>query len=94
MNPRTLRPWRGRVPGAPTIVAAESDSAIEWIPPTSTGGSAIIAYRLYVNGVLDQANYGSDNLASVDVATAGQVVQVSAVNAAGEGPKSLPVIVT
>lgn len=96
MSPRLMRPIRQgpRRPGAPTIIVAVADSAIEWIPPVSDGGSPLIAYRLYVNGVLEQANYGPDNLASVDVATAGQVVEVSAVNAVGEGPRSAPVIVS
>lgn len=80
------------VPGAPTITLAEDGNSATWTAPASDGGSAITAYKFYVNGVWD--SYDSDGLTSVDAVGAGQVVEVSAVNAIGEGPKSAPVTVT
>lgn len=79
------------VPGAPTITSATNGNSAIWTAPTSDGGSAITAYKFYVNGVWD--GYDSDALASVDAVATGQVVEVSAVNAVGEGPKSAPVTV-
>lgn len=82
------------VPGAPTITFAEDGNYANWTAPASDGGSAITAYKFYVNGVWDGANYGSEGFESVDPVNTGQVVEVSAVNAVGEGPKSAPVTVS
>lgn len=82
------------VPGAPTITRAESGNTAAWSAPSSDGGSAITAYKFYVNGIWDTAGYGPNNFESVDVVFVGEVIQVSAVNAVGEGPKSAPVTVT
>lgn len=81
------------VPGAPTITSAIDGSSATWSAPASDGGSPITGYKLYINGVWDQAAYEPQDLASVDVVLAGQVLQVSAVNAVGEGPKSAAVTV-
>jgi hypothetical protein len=81
------------VPGAPTITSAINGNPATWAAPASDGGSTITAYKFYVNGVWDLANYDINSLESADVVATGQVVEVSAVNAVGEGPKSAPVTV-
>ena len=93
MNPRLLRPTKRKPsrPGAPTITSAVESFSVEWTTP-STGGSPLTGYRLYVNGSLSEFNDWAT--ASVDSYSAGSVLQVSAVNAVGEGPKSPPVIAT
>lgn len=86
--------WPVTVPGAPTITSAIDGDSATWIAPTDNGNSPITGYKLYINGVLELANYGPQELQSVDNVSAGQVLQVSAVNAVGEGPKSAAVTVT
>lgn len=95
MNPRTLRPSRRgpRVPGAPVVVSVAESFPVEWTPPMSDGGSPIVAYRVFVNGSLVEV-VAAPATSSVDAFSAGDTVEVSAVNQVGEGPKSLPVIVT
>ena len=95
MNPRLLRPTRRRprVPGAPAVVSALDANPVAWAPPASDGGSPILLYRVYVNGVLFET-VDAPGTSSVDSVAAGAVVQVSAVNAAGEGPKSGSVVAT
>lgn len=92
MNPRTLRPYK-RKPGRPTIVTAVEAWPLAWIPPVSDGGAKILSYRIYLNRLLVDTVPGTD-LQWVDSPSAGQVCEVSAVNSAGEGPRSLPVVAT
>ena len=89
----TTWPVAPTVPGAPTITSATDGNSAIWTAPASDGGSIITAYRVYVNGVWDTASYDINSFESVDAVIAGQVIQVSAVNAVGEGPKSAPVTV-
>ncbi len=94
MSPRLLRPRRRiTVPGAPTITVAVEANSVQWLPPTSNGGSPIMEYRVYVDGVLFETVAASDT-STVDSVAGGSAVQVSAVNAVGEGPKSAAVIAT
>ena len=94
MNPRLLRPTKRKPsrPGAPTITSATDGTAVIWTAPASDGGSTITAYKVYVNGVWD--GYDSSSNESIDAVSTGQVVEVSAVNAVGEGPKSAAVVVS
>ena len=95
MNNRLLRPTKRKPsrPGPPTITSATDGNPATWTAPATDGGSTITAYRVYVNGVWDTASYDINSFESVDAVIAGQVIQVSAVNAVGEGPKSAPVTV-
>lgn len=82
------------VPGAPTITSTADANPVVWDAPASDGGSPITGYRVYVNGTLSE-DYGDGEMrSSVDFVSTGQVVEVSAVNAVGEGPKSAPVTVS
>lgn len=93
MNHRLLRPRRRiTVPGAPTITVAVEATPLEWQAPASDGGSPILFYRVYLDSVLVDEVYGGTTWA--DSPYSGASVEVSAVNAVGEGPKSIPVIAT
>jgi hypothetical protein len=77
------------VPGAPTITLVGAD--IEFTPPDD-GSSTILSYNIYVNGVFD-SNVVVDNPVITFIATPpavepGDDVEIAAVNAIGEGPKS------
>jgi hypothetical protein len=78
------------VPGAPTITLASAGQIIQWTTP-SNGNSALTGYRLYADGLL--AEPAAWTTVSANVYGIGEVIQVSAVNAVGEGPKSAPVTV-
>jgi hypothetical protein len=76
------------VPGAPTITFVGAD--IEFTPPEDDGGSAILSYNVYVNGVFDSnvvvvGDTFFDAPASIGV---DDEVEIAAVNAIGEGPRS------
>ena len=79
------------VPGAPFGLEYEvGANDVNWGVPESDGGSPILHYRVYFNGVWD----GEENTAfGVTSPPAGEY-EVSAVNAIGEGPKAGPVTVT
>ena len=79
------------VPGKPTITgvvfnSANNYDAVSWEAPSSNGGSAITAYKLYADGVYD-ATAQIDLVSANSGALAGEY-QVSAINAVGEGPLS------
>jgi hypothetical protein len=88
------------VPGKPAITSASYIPAgpatvIAFTAPND-GGCPITAYKVYADGVEVktvlpavplQAAFGFEDLT-------GQSIEVSAVNAIGEGPKSAPVTVT
>jgi hypothetical protein len=79
------------VPGAPTDVSASMGAqyTINYSPPASNGGSEITSYKFYSDGVEitpDGHTVGAEAVFSVDYS--GTQIQVSAVNAIGEGPKS------
>jgi hypothetical protein len=86
----TTWPPAPTVPGAPTITSAVESFSVFWTTP-STGGSPLTGYRLYVNGSLLEFDEWATE--SEDSYSAGSVLQVSAVNAVGEGPKSAEVVV-
>ena len=83
------------VPSAPVITLAVDEVGIQWTTP-SDGGSALTSYRLYKNGGLVEPDDPALPWAqeSSDPYAVGDVIQVSAVNAVGEGPKSDPVTVS
>jgi hypothetical protein len=85
------------VPGAPTITSATDaggDTEVYYTAPADDGGSAITAYKFYRDGVEAIVVFGSAGFALLGGVGAGAVVEMSAVNAVGEGPKSAPVTVT
>jgi hypothetical protein len=86
----TTWPPAPTVPGAPTITVASAGQSVEWTTP-SDGNSALTGYRLYADGLL--AEPAAWATISANVYGSGEVIQVSAVNAVGEGPKSAPVTV-
>ncbi len=84
------------VPGAPTITSATDaggDTEVYYTAPADDGGSAITSYKFYLNGVDATVVFESAGFALLGGGGAGAVVEVSAVNAIGEGPKSDPVTV-
>lgn len=78
------------VPGAPTITLAQAGGSVQWTTP-SNGNSPLTGYRLYVGDLLIENTAWTT--ISANAYGEGEVVQVSAVNAVGEGPKSAPVTV-
>jgi hypothetical protein len=84
------------VPGAPAITLATMGiNNVVWTTP-SDGGSQLVAYKLYRNGVLvEPTESGLGWLTqALEAYEAGSVMRVSAVNAVGEGPLSAPATVT
>ena len=79
------------VPGAPTITLAQAGGSVQWTTP-SDGNSPLTGYRLYVGDILTENTAWTT--ISANAYGEGEVVQVSAVNAVGEGPKSAPVAVS
>jgi hypothetical protein len=93
----------GTVPGAPTIREAYvdvGDTLVLLNAAPADGGSEITGYVVYIDGV--SVAIGFIGLPTEDGSFAivllddyeGQEVEVAAVNAIGEGPKSDPVTVT
>lgn len=90
----TTWPPAPTVPSAPTVAAAYYDAGeggtnIQWQAPTSNGGAAITAYRVY----FDSDQYTPDAIVNSTYFRfsndfSGASVEVSAVNAIGEGPRS------
>jgi SPP1 family predicted phage head-tail adaptor len=83
------------VPSAPLITESKDENLIQWTTP-GDGGSALTGYKLYRNGVLVEPDDPDSpwTEASSDLYAVGDVMEVSAVNAVGEGPKSDPVTVS
>jgi hypothetical protein len=81
------------LPGAPTITLANAAAPVVWTTP-SNGDAPLTKYRLYVvsagNILLEDATWKTSSSNSF---AEGEVIQVSAVNAVGEGPKSASVTV-
>ena len=88
------------VPGAPVITNAVYDPAnlwttVEWLAPTSNGGAALTGYVVYFDGAAVSPEFvNSPTAVQFLVDFSGSSVQVSAVNAVGEGPQSAPFTVT
>ena len=88
------------VPGAPTIAQAFYDPGdggtnVSWQAPTSNGGAAITGYLVY----FDDESYTPTSVVGSTLYRfsndfSDYNVEVSAVNAVGEGPRSAPVTVT
>jgi len=81
------------VPGKPAVTFAPQGDDVQFTPPAD-GGSPILYYAVYLNGSLEVSDaqpvapgalapYGDE----------GDELEIAAVNALGEGPKSEPVIV-
>jgi hypothetical protein len=93
--------WAAGLPGAPTITLA-SDTGVDIIAvfsrPETDGGAAISGYLFYVNGssvTSNEIDYSLPDGVEVYLpGGVGDVLEVSAVNVVGEGPKSAPFTVT
>jgi hypothetical protein len=81
------------VPGKPVVTYAQTGEDVQFTPPAD-GGSPILYYEVYLNGTLEVPDaqpvatgvlepYGDE----------GDDLEIAAVNAVGEGPKSDSVIV-
>jgi len=78
------------VPGKPIIVSAVDAQVFIFDDPTNDGGAEITTHKVFVDG----QEVTPDELTTESVVLAdffpGSSVQVSAVNAVGEGPRSAP----
>jgi len=84
------------VPGKPTIISADSqgmgDGEVGFTAPAD-GGSPILGYNVYSNGSLVNAGVSNDNGTLFSLNTElGDSVEIAAVNAVGEGPRSDAVV--
>jgi hypothetical protein len=83
------------VPGAPTIFSIDNFGGEVFVAHTvpASGGSTITGYKYYLDGVeiipTNSQTFGPNILANFFAMT-GQSMEVSAVNAIGEGQKSDP----
>lgn len=90
------------VPGAPTIVNATyslvggmDTNVVTFTAPESDGGSPITSYLFYFDGSQVAPDSVVDGVATfTGQSFSNQDAEVSAVNAAGEGPKSEPAVVS
>lgn len=86
------------VPGAPTGLTGVGNSSLYWTAPEDDGGSEIIGYKVYADGidVSDDGQFVTPSEIGGDVAWSSTGVfgeyewTVSAINAVGEGPQSSP----
>lgn len=80
------------VPGAPTITGVDPGVQFDvvFIAPASDGGSAITAFRFFLDGVLTEPDSQIPGRAGFFADLTGVEIEMSAVNAVGEGPKSAP----
>lgn len=85
------------VPGRPVVAEVIEFADIEFTPPAD-GGSAILGYNVYVADNLanesDLVTETSPGITPLIAGSPGDDVQIAAVNAIGEGPKSDPVPIT
>lgn len=87
------------VPGAPTITSATYGitppaTSVGFSAPADNGGSAITGYKFYFDGVEQTPDVITSAAVFSGDDYTDSVIEVSAVNAVGEGPKSEPDIVT
>jgi hypothetical protein len=83
------------VPGKPVVTEVTEGGDIAFVAPVD-GGSPILGYNIYLNGSLAVSNaevFVEGNLDTPAGAEVGDNIEIAAVNAIGEGPKSDPVAV-
>jgi len=83
------------LPGKPVITRAVEGDDLEFTPP-SDGGSSILGYNVYLNGALESAleQESAPGLLNPTAAGPDDLLEIAAVNAVGEGPRSDPFEVT
>jgi len=86
------------VPGKPVIASASQDggsTTVNLLPPTNNGGTGVSSYIFYIEDLPVTPNVIFDGGVFIEATFAGDgegdFVQVAAVNAIGEGPKSTTV---
>jgi hypothetical protein len=88
------------VPQPPQVIGTSGgvgNTTISLAWPSNASGSALTGYRIYVDSALIASPSISGLIpesVSLNENYSGQVIEVSAVNAIGEGPKSDPVTVS
>lgn len=77
------------VPAAPSITYVGSNDYAVWTTPAN-GGAPLTGYKIYENGSVVETGSSWATMSQSSSFTVGALLEVSAINPAGEGPKSAP----
>ena len=81
------------VPGKPVVTSTQQGNDVGFTVPAD-GGSPILYYVVYLNGYLEETDVQPNAPGTLDpYGVEGDDLEIAAVNAIGEGPKSDSVIV-
>lgn len=82
-------------PAAPTATVSDTSVSVSWSAPSSTGGSDVTGYRIYLRkdgsdfGSPEQTNSSTLSYQFTGLSAGSYAVQVAAVNAVGTGDRSV-----